>query len=77
VTLILASTLVLSPPKLLGGSLNFSFSTTPGLLYLVQAADNFTPPNWQTVKTIPGDGSIQVITDAVTKTQRFYRVVIQ
>lgn len=77
VTLVLANSLVLSAPHLSGGSVNMSFPTTPGLGYLVQASDNFTPPNWQTIKTVTGDGTVQSFSDPLTRNQRFYRIVLE
>jgi hypothetical protein len=77
VALVLAKTLVVAPPELSGGSLHLSFPTTPGLVYLVQASDGFTPTSWLTLKTIPGDGSVQTFSEPATKAQRFYRIAIQ
>jgi hypothetical protein len=77
VVLVLAKTLILSPPQLSGGSLNMSFPTTPGLVYLVQASDHLNPLNWLTIKTVAGDGTVQSFSDTTKQAHRFYRVAIQ
>jgi hypothetical protein len=77
VTLVLANSVVLSPPVITGGSVNISFPTLPGLQYWVQATDVLVPPNWQTIKIVVGDGTVQTVSDPITKTQRFYRIAPQ
>jgi hypothetical protein len=64
-------------PVLSGGMLSFSFYTTAGLSYLVQASDSLDPSNWQTLEEIAGDGSAKTISEPATEPQRFYRVLVQ
>jgi hypothetical protein len=64
-------------PVLSGGMFSFSFGTTAGRSYLVQASDSLDPSNWQTLEQIAGDGSPKTISDPATGAQRFYRVLIQ
>ncbi len=75
--LVLANAVTLPRPTVSGNSLTFSFPTTLGLTYLVQATDGFFPPNWQTIKRITGDGTVQTVSDPLAGPQRFYRLSLQ
>jgi hypothetical protein len=77
VTLILASTVSLAQPVLSKGVLTLPFNTVAGLSYLVQASSSLAPANWQTLYTLPGNGSVMSVSDSTTNTQRYYRVLIQ
>jgi hypothetical protein len=77
VSAVLANEVILGQPKLSRGTFSFSFKTTPGLDYVVQQSAALSPANWQTFKIIPGDGTIQIVSDQASKDQRFYRVLIQ
>jgi hypothetical protein len=57
------------------GGWSFSFQTTAGLTNIVQYTDSLSPPNWQTLTAIVGDGAVHVVHDAVVGlASRFYRV---
>jgi len=77
VVLVLANKVTLSPPTISGNTLSMSFPTTPGRVYVVQASDTLTPPNWQPLTTINGDGTIQTVSDTLNRAQRFYRLSVQ
>ena len=77
VSAVLANQVKITQPHLLGGKLSLSFNTTAGLSYVVQASDSLNPSNWQTLEEIAGDGATKTISDPATRTQRFYRILIQ
>ncbi len=77
VTLALADKANLARSSISGGALNLPVSTTPGIRYVVQAADELSPANWQTLTTIAGDGTVTIVSDPVTRAHRFYRVLLQ
>jgi hypothetical protein len=64
----------------LTGNIKFSFVTVPGSTYIVEYKDALDDPSWQTLRTIPGDGTVKTIEDPVRQpppSQRFYRVRTQ
>ena len=77
VSAVVANPVNIAQPVLFGGMLSLSFNTTPGLSYVVQRSDSLNPPNWQTLEEVGGDGGIKTVSDPASKTQRFYRVLIQ
>ena len=77
VLLVLTPKLVLSTPILSGNSMSLSFATAAGLSYLVQFSDTLSPPNWQPLKSVTGDGTVQTVTDSTTAPQRFYRLTVE
>jgi alpha-tubulin suppressor-like RCC1 family protein len=72
-----------TPPMIVGPSqngtnLNFSFGTSIGFTYVVQYKNSLSDSIWQTLQSVPGDGTVKTITDAIaTAGQRFYRVSVQ
>jgi uncharacterized repeat protein (TIGR01451 family) len=66
---------VLSNPTTDGTNFHFTFPTVPGQSYTVQFSDLLSPANWQTLSHVTGDGSSATVSDAMTNTQRFYRVL--
>jgi PKD repeat protein len=57
---------------------DFSFETFSGFNYTVQYKDFLTDPLWQTLQTLPGDGSTKFITNSVAAPdQRLYRLLVQ
>jgi hypothetical protein len=77
VSVALVNQVKVTKPVLSGGKLGFSFDTTAGLSYLVQASDSLDPPNWQTLEEIAADGSTKTVSDPATEPQRFYRILVQ
>jgi hypothetical protein len=77
VTLTLATGVAAEKPAISGGNLKFSIDTQPGLTYLVQATESLSPPDWQTLATLRGDGTRKNFSDPVVQPQRYYRVIIQ
>jgi PKD repeat protein len=73
----------IAPPVIVVGphdSTNFVFSflTVSGKLYVIQYKNILTDPAWQTLSSVPGDGTVQTITNSVTTpSQRFYRLSVQ
>ncbi len=63
--------------KVQGGNFAFSFMTQPNHNYIVRYTDSLNPVNWQTLTTVPGNGSVATISDPLTSGRRFYRVEIQ
>jgi PKD repeat protein len=56
----------------------FSFSTVTGKTYVVQFKDLLTDPDWQTLSSVPGDGTLQTVTNSLAASpQRFYRLNVQ
>jgi hypothetical protein len=76
-------TVNIAPPVILLGPLNssnfiFSFSTVSGKTYIVQYDDLTADTNWQTLTSIPGDGTTQVLSNSLsTAPRRFYRLLAQ
>ena len=60
-----------------GSQLSLSFPTQTGFNYTVQFKNTVTDANWQTLTTVPGNGSTQTVTDTLSHTQRIYRLSIQ
>jgi hypothetical protein len=83
VTSVVATLTMLNPPSILspglsGSNFVFSFNTVPGFGYIVQYKDFLTDLVWQTLETVPGDGTVQTITNATASpAQRFYRLSVQ
>jgi len=77
VSVVLANEVTLGQVTVSRGTFSFSFQTTSGLSYVVQRSTTLSPANWQTFATIPGDGTIQSVSDQTSKGQCFYRVLIQ
>lgn len=59
------------------GPIQFQFNSQAGVIYDVQYKDELTDPTWQTLTTIPGDGTLKTFTAAAGPSHRFYRVVAQ
>jgi uncharacterized repeat protein (TIGR01451 family) len=69
---------VILGPSRSGSNFTFSFATVSGFNYTVQYTDSLSSPNWQTLQTILGDGSVQTITvPLTTPAQRFFRLLVQ
>jgi PKD repeat protein len=61
-----------------GADFIFSFETAAGLTYEVQFKDALDDPFWQTLQTVPGDGSEKFLTNSIaTLGQRFYRLRVE
>jgi uncharacterized repeat protein (TIGR01451 family) len=70
--------LVLQPPVLVAGQFRFSFATVPGYSYVAEYKQALTDGAWLPLQTLPGDGTVQTVTDTnTTEAQRFYRVRMQ
>jgi uncharacterized repeat protein (TIGR01451 family) len=73
----------LAPPVIVGPSrsgsnFTFSFATLNGYNYTVQYTDSLATPNWQTLQTVPGDGSVHTIAVPLTSpAKRFFRLLVQ
>ena len=72
---------VIAPPVLLSPTidqtnLTFTFTTSPGLNYVIQYQTDLTGPDWQTIATQPGDGTLHQFTEPLASPQRFYRILV-
>jgi uncharacterized repeat protein (TIGR01451 family) len=73
----LAQPVILGPSRS-GSNFTFSFATVTGHNYTVQYTDSLRSPSWQTLQTVPGDGSVHTITVPLTSpAQRFFRLLVQ
>ena len=59
-----------------GGNLDLSFSTVNGSNYTILYKTNLTDAVWQTLSTVPGNGSTQFIPDSMNQKTRFYRLYV-
>ncbi|HVY72305.1 MAG TPA: binary toxin-like calcium binding domain-containing protein [Verrucomicrobiae bacterium] len=60
-----------------GGQIQFEFDSTAGASHVVQFKNKLDDAAWQTLATIPGDGTRKQVTDNTAAAQRFYRVSSQ
>lgn len=62
-----------------GGNIRIAFPTQSQVTYTVLYKNSLSDPAWQTLTTIPGDGTVKTATDSVTgqQTGRFYKVQAQ
>jgi PKD repeat protein len=73
----------INPPLILsptfgGTNFSFSFASLSGFTYLVQYKDALMNPIWQTLESVPGDGTVKPITVPTSPAlQRFYRLSVQ
>ena len=65
-------------PLLAQNQFVFSFNTSTGLTYMIEATDTLAPTNWQAILTFPGTGAANSVTnDSTTPAQRFFRLRVQ
>ena len=63
-------------PKLLGTAFSVSVLTAPNKSYTLQSKTSLAATTWTSVATIPGDGTVQSLTDPQGKDSgKFYRVL--
>jgi len=75
VTLVAESAL---SPAFVNGALSFTFPTLAGRTNLVQYSPILSPPNWQTVATIVGDGSTKTYNGSgSTNKTGFYKLIYE
>jgi PKD repeat protein len=60
-----------------GPDFAFSFDTVPGLIYEVQYTESLEDPVWQTLESVAGDGTTKTLTNVVSETSRFYRLMLE
>jgi len=60
-----------------GSGFIFSFATEQGHTYTVEYTDTLMPGNWRTNSIVLGDGNQATISDSITNTHRFYRLLVQ
>jgi len=69
---------IIFAPTKVGNNFTLSFQTDLGKTYLVQYTDVISPPNWQSLPSIPGNGAVQTVTNSAPDTaQRYYRLIEQ
>jgi hypothetical protein len=61
------------------GKMLFSVATVAGVTYIVEFKDDLAAAEWQQLRTIPGDGTVVLVEDAVAPppSQRFYQIRVQ
>lgn len=60
------------------GHVELSMSTMPGVICHIEFTDSLESPNWRTLATMVGDGTIHTLTDSSASTSsRFYRIRIE
>ncbi len=65
-------------PAKTGDNFIVSFQTNPGNTYTVQYTDTLSPPNWQNLPAIAGNGAVESVTNSAPGVaQRFYRLIEQ
>jgi hypothetical protein len=65
-------------PAVSGGFFKFAINTVTNRGYIIEFKTNLADPAWQTLETIPGNGSQQVISVPIgPDQQRFYRFEVQ
>ena len=65
-------------PTKTGDNFIVSFQTNPGNTYTVQYTDTLTPPNWQSLPGVPGNGAVETVTNSAPGiAHRFYRLIEQ
>ncbi len=75
VTLVAANNPSLQSPSFTDKTLSFGFQTTTGLTNIVQYTTSLSPPDWQPLTNIVGDGLVHFFTDnKATNASRYYRV---
>jgi hypothetical protein len=72
--------LVLTPAVALsastsGGSIHLSFGTQPGFNYTVAYKNSLTDSTWTELSTVPGDGTVQTVSQAMSAPSRYYRLL--
>ena len=78
VTLVAANDPIILAATHAGNTHSFSFQSTAGLTNVVEFTDALNPTSWQTLTTIPGDGTIKLVVDPnASVPKRFYRVRFQ
>ena len=65
-------------PVVTGGNFQLSFATQPGFNYTVEFTESLSIASWQKISpSVPGDGSVKTVSQAVTGASSFYRVVVE
>jgi hypothetical protein len=65
-------------PAKAGDNFIVSFQTNPGNNYTVQYTDTLSPPNWQSLPTVAGNGAVEWVTNSAPGVaRRFYRLIEQ
>jgi len=68
---------LLSAPVVVNGQFHFLLPTQNGLSYQVQSKTNLAAADWTPEQTIPGDGTVKLVTVDATAAQKWVRVMAQ
>jgi len=69
---------ILFAPAKIGNHFIFSFQTEPGKTYTARYADSLAAPNWQTLPSVTGDGTVKTVTNSAPGVaQRYYQIIQQ
>jgi hypothetical protein len=63
--------------RLDGGQLTFQFASQTGFSHEVQFKNSLNDLEWQTLSTIPGDGTVKTVITSISEPHRVYRVTTQ
>lgn len=78
VTLVAANNPVIQSLSFTNRTLSFSFQTTTGLTNIIEFTPSLSPPNWQPLTNIVGNGMVQFVTNHMgTNGSQFYRVAFK
>jgi hypothetical protein len=65
-------------PTKVGTNVVVSFQSNPGNTYTVQYTDTLSPPNWQSLPSVAGNGAVESVTNSAPGIiQRYYRLIEQ
>jgi uncharacterized repeat protein (TIGR01451 family) len=68
---------IITDPVYAGGHFGFSVATSTGVNYRVEYTDSLSDPDWVTLTTFTGDGTVKPVVDPTPNpNQRFYRTLI-
>ena len=68
---------LLLAPVVSGTQINLSFSTVPAHTYFIEYADDAASASWLPLASVPGDGTLKVVSDVIAGAQRLYRLRVQ
>jgi hypothetical protein len=69
---------IIFAPAKVGDNFIFSFQSDLGYTYIVQYTVGLSPPNWQSLPPITGNGGVESVTNSASGvTQTYYRLLEQ
>ncbi len=68
---------IILSPALSGHLFSFGINTVASRNYIIEYKTNLTDAVWQTLESLPGNGSEQIVSVPIDQKSRFYRFVVQ